>query len=57
VQNQIKDLKAFPEVRLSKEEIRGKNHLHMPAENDGPRRSNTAQRKKKMLAIMQYEIN
>lgn len=51
-----KDLKAQPETSLVKEEIREKNHPHMPEENDGPRRSNTAQRKK-MLAIMQYEIN
>lgn len=51
-----KDLKAWPEMRLVTEEIREKTHPHMPGENDCPRRSNIAQRKK-MLAIMQQEIN
>lgn len=43
-----KDLKALPEMRLIIEEVREKTHWHMPGEN-GPRRSNIAQRKKSWL--------
>lgn len=40
------DLKAWPAMRCVIEEIREKTHPHMPGENDGPRRSNIARRKK-----------